>query len=246
METTTALPDDDIGLIGRMIRVFYAPGETFAAVRQRQTWADWVIPLLVVMVVAMAAAYVIMPVVKEFTTQQMSEQFANNPDIKPEDLERIEKMQGTFQTIGILVATPAAVVFFTLLKSALLLILAKFFLGGEIRFNQTLAISAYAGLIEIVRSIVTTPLILSNKTLQIQTGLGLLLPEETLKTFLGRYLAAIELFTFWQVGIAAVGLTFIAGLPFRKAFVGVLVMWLLWLVVQAGLGGLGAMFNPGG
>ena len=249
METTTALHDDDIGLVGRMIRVFYAPSETFAAVGQRQTWADWVVPLLLVVIVGLAAAYAIRPIVIEFTTEQMEQQMVNNPDMSDEERERIASMKGTIETVQsvmVFVAPPFALALGLLIKGALLLGLTNAALGGEIRFIQTLAIAAYSGLIEIIRAAATVPLILSNKTLQIHTGLGLLLPEEMLQTFLGRYLAGIEIFTFWQVCLASIGIAIIADIPARKAFIGVLVLWLVWLVIQAAFGGLGAMFSPGG
>ena len=45
------------GLAGRMIRTFTAPGETFASVRERSAWLDWLAPTLIV-VAADAASLV--------------------------------------------------------------------------------------------------------------------------------------------------------------------------------------------
>ena len=34
-------PQTEIGLISRMIRIFYAPGETFESLARRRSAADW-------------------------------------------------------------------------------------------------------------------------------------------------------------------------------------------------------------
>ena len=58
------------GLIGRMIRVFYAPRETFEAVAASRTAIDWVAPAAVSAIVAFAAAVAIMPLAMEEGAQR--------------------------------------------------------------------------------------------------------------------------------------------------------------------------------
>ena len=42
---TTASNNDDVGLVGRMLRVFYAPAETFEAVQRDHSHLDWFVPV---------------------------------------------------------------------------------------------------------------------------------------------------------------------------------------------------------
>ena len=46
----------DIGLVGRMVRVFYAPSETFEAVRRQSSWLDWFVPVLLVTLLSLVSA----------------------------------------------------------------------------------------------------------------------------------------------------------------------------------------------
>ena len=97
--------------------------------------------------------------------------------------------------------------------------------------------TAYASLVKVVQTIVTVPLLMATGSLVV-IGPGLLLSEEMLATFAGRVLAGVEVFMLWQVLVMAVGTGVMAGCSTRKALVPLLILWAVWIVVQAGLGGL--------
>ena len=104
-----------------------------------------------------------------------------------------------------------------------------------------LTVSAYSSLVQALKGIIVTPLMLSKKSMEVHTGLGLLLPAEMMNSFAGRFLAGIEIFSLWQVVIVAVGISALGNVDTRKALVPVLVLWLIWLLIAAGLGGLQQM-----
>ena len=233
-----ATQSPQIGLIGRMVRVFHAPRETFESVAASRTAIDWVAPAAVSAVVAFAAAVAVMPLAMEEGAKAIQEQMQGQ-ELSDEQREMMEKMAGPGQAIGLVMAPVGS--FVVLVISALLLLGAAKIAGADIGYSGMLTVSAYSSLVQALKGIVVTPLMLSKKSLEVHTGLGLLLPAEMMNSFAGRFLAGIEIFSLWQVVIVAVGISALGNVDTRKALVPVLVLWLIWLLIAAGLGGLQQM-----
>ncbi len=233
-----ATQSPQIGLIGRMIRVFHAPRETFESVAASRTAIDWVAPAAVSAVVAFAAAVAVMPLAMEEGAKAIQEQMQGQ-ELSDEQREMMEKMAGPGQAIGLVMAPAGS--FVVLFISALLLLGAAKIAGAGIGYSGMLTVSAYSSLVQALKGIVVTPLMLSKKSMEVHTGLGLLLPAEMMNSFAGRFLAGIEIFSLWQVVIVAVGISALGNVDTRKALVPVLVLWLIWLLIAAGLGGLQQM-----
>ena len=227
-----------IGLIGRMIRVFHAPRETFESVAASRTAIDWVAPAAVSAVVAFAAAVAVMPLAMEEGAKAIQEQMQGQ-EFSDEQREMMEKMAGPGQAIGLVMAPAGS--FVVLFISALLLLGAAKIAGADIGYSGMLTVSAYSSLVQALKGIIVTPLMLSKKSMEVHTGLGLLLPAEMMNSFAGRFLAGIEIFTVWQVVIVAIGISALGNVDTRKALVPVLVLTLIWLMIAAGLGGLQQM-----
>ena len=229
--------DQGTGIAGRMIRTLTAPGETFASVRERMTLWDWLAPTLVVVAAGLVAGLLSLPAAMEAGSEMMQEQYEGTTD---EQRAAMEQMKAAAPAVTI-VSVPIVSFLWLFLLGGVLLLLANPILGGEANYGQMLAVAAYASLVKLVQTIVTVPLILATGSLVV-FGPGLLLSEEMLATFAGRVLAGVEVFTLWQVLVMAVGTGVMAGCSTRKALVPLLILWAVWIVVQAGLGGLpGAM-----
>ena len=236
-----ATQSPQIGLIGRMIRVFHAPRETFEAVAASRTAIDWVAPAAVSAIVAFAAAVAIMPLAMEEGAKAIQEQMQGQ-EIGDEQREMMEKMAGAGQTVGLVMAPVGS--FAVLFVSALLLLGAARVAGADVGYSGVLTVSAYSSLVQALKGIIVTPLMLSKNSMIVHTGLGLLLPAEMMNSFAGRFLAGIEIFTLWQVAIVAIGIAVLGNVDTRKALVPVLVLWLIWLLIAAGLGGIQQMVAP--
>ena len=143
-----------------------------------------------------------------------------------------------------LAAVPVVSFLWLFIVGGVVLLVANSILGGEANYGQMLAVTAYASLVKVVQAIVTVPFVLKTGTLLV-IGPGLFLSEETLATFAGRVLlSGVDLFTFWQVLLMAVGTGVMSGRPTRDALVPLLMLWAVVLVVQAGLGGLSDAMQP--
>lgn len=236
---------EDIGLVGRMVRVFYAPVETFDALRLRRTWLDWFVPVLLVAISGMASAYLVGPIAMEEKMAEMQ----NNPDVSAEQREALagvmEKQQeGPMAILGVVFA-PIGSFVGILILAGILLAFSKLALGAEIEYGQMLPVTAYASLIGLLNTIVVLPLMVQKQTLQIHTGLGIFVSDALAKTFLGRLITGVDLFGLWTACVVGIGIAIVGNLPTRKAVTGTLILWGIWIVIKAGLGGIAAMFLPG-
>lgn len=228
--------DSATGIAGRMIRTLTSPGRTFASVRDQSTWRDWLTPTLVVVVAGVVAGILALPSAMDVGSEMMHEQ-----EMTEEQRAMMQQMQEAAPAMTV-VAIPVVSFLWLFIVGGILLLVANPILGGEATYGQMLAVTAYAGLVKVLQAIVTVPFLMKGTILVI--GPGLFLSEETLATFAGRVLSGLDLFTFWQVVLMAVGTGVMAGRSTREALVPLLILWAVVIVVQAGLGALGDAMAP--
>ena len=235
--------ENEIGIISRIIRIFYAPGETFESLARNRSAADWLVPASLSSVVVTVAAVLVLPVATEFSQEVMQQQMQGMSVQQREAVEQYQT-EGMMQA-STLIATPIILFIVLFIFSACYLVMSKL-LGGLLGYGQVLSIVAYAGLITIPQQVVKTLLILAKKTPMVQIGLGLFLSEEALQSFIGRLLSAIDPFVIWSIAITGLGLSIVGQFDRSKAYAGVSVMTLIWLSLSSALGGLGQSFGSSG
>ena len=226
-------PQAEMSVVDRMLRVFYAPSETFEAVAEQRSAADWLVPTIVVAMVVFFSTYVTSPIyVAEMMeqTQQMS-------------AEQSDEMEGAADAILIstLVAAPIMMFVMLFIGAAIYLLVGKL-LGGLLGYSQCLALVAYTSLIAILQHIVKVPLVLAKETMNVQIGLGMFLSEEAQKSFGGALLSSIDPFVVWMVVIAGLGLSILGQIERSRAYAGVAAITLIFLAI----GAFFSTLNPGG
>lgn len=229
-------PQTEIGLVSRMIRIFYAPGETFESLTRKRSAADWLVPAILSVVVATTAAVLVLPFTTEFNQEIMQQRMQG---MSAEEREIVEqyRTQDIMQA-STLIVIPIMLFILIFVFSAFCLLMGKL-LGGLLSYGQVLAIVAYVGLISIPQQVIKTLLISAKKTPMVQMGLGLFLSEEALQSFSGRLLSLIDPFIIWSVVITGLGLSIVGQLDRRKAYAGVGVITLIWLSLASALGSIG-------
>lgn len=208
---------EEMGLVKRMVGVFVSPGATFEAVRARVGVADWLVPLILVMIVIGMSMYMLTPIMDEMNAAL-----------------RVSTVIGA--TFGI------AIMLFVI--AAILLGLARLVLGGETTYRHVLAVSSYSSLVNIPSAIVTVPLAIAKESIEVQVGLGLLLPDSMAESFLAYFLNALNVFSVWQYALTAIGLGIVSGISTKKAAIGVFVLFILYALGSAAL--LGWLKGLGG
>ena len=236
-------PQTEIGLVGRMIRIFYAPSETFESLVRKRSTIDWLVPAILSVVVVTIVAVLILPITTEFNQEAMQQRVQG---MSAEEREIVEQYQAqSIMQASTLIITPIVFFFVLFLTAALYLLMGKL-LGGLLSYGQVLAIGAYAGLITIPQEVVKTLLVLAKETPVVQIGLGIFLSEETLQSFSGRLLSLIDPFIIWSVVITGLGLSIVGQLDRSKAYAGVGIITLIWLSLVSALGSIGQSFGSSG
>ena len=227
-------PQAEISVVGRMLRVFYAPSETFEAVSEQRSAADWLVPTFIVAAVIFFSTYLTSPIYVAEAMEQIREQAP---------AEQGGEMENTATAIRIsgLIAAPVMTFVMLFIGAAIYLLVGKL-LGGLLGYGHCLALVAYTSLISILQHIVKTPLVLANETMNVQIGLGMFLSEEARKSFGGALLNSIDPFVVWMIVIAGLGLSIVGQIDRSRAYAGVAAVTLIFLAIGAFFGTLG----PGG
>ena len=226
-------PQAEMSVVGRMLRVFYAPSETFEAVSEQRSAADWLVPTFIVAAVIFFSTYLTSPIYVAEAMEQIREQTpAEQPNV-----------EGTGDVIRIsgLIAAPVMTFVMLFIGAAIYLLVGKL-LGGLLGYGHCLALVAYTSLISILQHIVKTPLVLANETMNVQIGLGMFISEEARQSFGGHLLSLIDPFVVWMVVIAGLGLSIVGQIERSRAYAGVAAITLIFLSIGAFFSTLG----PGG
>ena len=226
-------PQAEMSVVDRILRVFYAPSETFEAVAEQRSVADWLVPTIVVAMVVFFSTYVTSPIYMAETMEQMQQT----------PTEQSDAMEGTADAILIstLIAAPVMTFVMLFIGAAIYLLVSKL-LGGLLGYSQCLAIVAYTSLIAIPQHVVKTPLVLAKETMNVQIGLGMFLSEEARKSFGGALLSSIDPFIVWMVVIAGLGLSILGQIERSRAYAGVAAVTLIFLSI----GAFFSTLRPGG
>jgi len=213
---------EEMGLVKRMVGVFVSPGATFEAVRARVSVADWLVPLILVMIVSTVSVYMLTPLMDEEMNAALKD--------AGEHAQAIGRVSTVISaTFGV------AIMLFVL--AAILLGLARLVLGGETTYRHVLAVSSYGLLVNIPSAIVTIPLMIAKESMEVQVGLGLLLPDSMAESFLASFLNTLSVFSVWQCALTAIGLGIVSGISTKKAAIGVFVLFILYALGAAALQG---------
>ncbi len=223
-------PQAEISVVDRLLRVFYAPSETFEAVAEQRSAADWLVPTLLVAAVIFVSTYLTSPIYVAEALKQIP-------------AEQRGEMGGAGEAMRIsgLIAAPVMTFVMLFIGAAIYLLVGKL-LGGLLGYGHCLAIVAYTSLITILQHLVKTPLVLATETMDVQIGLGMFLAEEARKGFAGALLSSVEPFVVWMVVIAGLGLSIVGQIERSRAYAGVAAITLLFLAI----GAFFSTLRPGG
>lgn len=232
---------ESLDLKGRLLRVFYAPRRSFAALSEDPDWLDWFVPVLIVCLVGAASHFLTRDIVYNPEAQLIKDQLQVLSEEKRQgylgDLAQAREkgwmwvVAGTFSSL--------------VLVSGILWLLARFVFTSEVSYRTMLVVKGYASLIIAVERVMSTLLILVWQTPVVQTGPGFLVPETMVHSFAGQTLLAVSFFDLWQVMVLGLGLAALARVPTKKAVFAVLALWLFFVMGMGMLGSLALAAGTG-
>ena len=226
--STPAMP-----LPRRIIGVFTRPRAVFEYLRE----SPRVLGALVV--VCVVALFATIPITKVIIEEQ-SAKLEAKPNMTPEALAKATSVM----KMSVPITAVLGNIVIILVLAAIYLFIANIILGGSTNYKRMMAGIAHVSLIGILSAIVRVPLILAKGTSDVTLGPAVFLPTEQHKTFLYHLLAQCDVFTIWMLGLSALAISVLAGVPTRKATTAVVILWLvlapIFALFQAKFGGGGS------
>ncbi len=186
--------------------IIVEPVKAFKHIKEKD---DWWIPFILLVVVTWIFLWISGPALARITAQMMAEIGADR---------EIPKFVEYIKYLG----APIGTLTMWLLMSVIIWFLGNSF-GADWDFAKALDLYAYSSVVQVIRTILTTviilirgiPNIMTFKDLSFATGLNLFFSPENPKLY--ALFSGIEVFTIWQFIIIAYGISEIAGVSKKKA-----------------------------
>jgi hypothetical protein len=232
-------PDKPMSEPARIAGVYIEPARAFSDIVARPQ--RWFIPMILVMVCAMGFIYCYSQRVG--WEQMMRKQFETNTQLQnlPKEqrdlaMERGIKFAGIGSYVGVVGGMPIMV----LIVAGVLMLVMNSMMGAQVSFVQSLAIVSYSYLTGVVTSIlgIIVMYIKSPEDFDLQNPLafnGAAFLASDAPKWMTALLGSLDVFTFWTMALMATGFAATTRkMKWSKAFTGVVMMWLVWVVVKTG------------
>jgi hypothetical protein len=246
-EAASAIPVEGKPLteVERVVDTFVAPTKTFTDIRRS---ARWIVPWILMSIVGLAMVFT---VDKKLT---MEAAYENQLRQSPKQMDKIDNLPadqkanalriGANATRYFSYSAPVLTLVFIGIIAGVLMATFNFGLGAEVKFMQAMAISMYAFLPTIIKTLIATVLVgigaAEGFTFQnpVASNLGGL-ADPTSSHFLYSVLSAIDIFNIWVLILTGIGYSCVTRVK-RGTCMGVVFGW--WIVVTLIGAGIGALF----
>jgi hypothetical protein len=226
--------------LSRVCNIFFEPSRVFADIRRK---ASWWLPWLLVSVMSLVFVVALQQRIGfEKVTQssiahnaKQAERFDKlTPDQKAQQMRL-----ATAITKGICYGMPAMVLLGIVINAALLLAIYNFILGAELKFSNTMAVSAWSSL----PGLISTPLAIVTMYLSDPDGYDVKHPlasnlgaffDPQAHPFLSTFLGGFDLFTLWTILLIAIGFTQYSKVKRSTGFWTIFGLFLVWKLMQGG------------
>lgn len=234
----------------RLINVFIAPRKTFEDIRRNASW--WV-PWLVAAVFTLLMGFVVVqkvdiPRLVEKRVEQSKMAQSRMEQLTPAQREQAMQLQATIAKVQFF-ARPAVTLIIGLVAAAILMVIFNFGFAAEVSFAQSLAVTFYASLPGVVRSIlVIVSLLVSSDPGGIDPDINpvatnpAFFMDREANRFLYGLASGLDAIAIWTIVLTAIG--FVAVCKNRKLTLGAALSTLLVIYGLLAVGGaaLGAAF----
>ncbi len=235
MEEQATTDNGDLVLLKRMIGIFTMPRATFSSLVESINTVDILIPVVVVLLISLGTQPLIRPIAIEEQTQKILQRDDIPDDQKEVILDRMEQMSERMSgPLGYLIVVGAALGWYAIL-GGVIMFFGSFILGGRASFKDSFGIVAYAQLVSVVELIVKIPLIIQTQTLQVETGLALLLPGGLDGTLMYRFFHRLDFFSIWRIFLLALGMALLYRVDEKRSRFMLYGAWVLTMFLLAWL-----------
>ncbi|MGB2696289.1 MAG: YIP1 family protein [Candidatus Zixiibacteriota bacterium] len=242
-ERLSSVPEEKATMYGfsKVFNTYFEPRKVFGFLKIKPTW---LVPFIIFVVLGLVTTWFMHPLRMKQVITNIEENERYTEEQKEVIIERIGTSdRPPIYQIGVI---PLFILGYLILFSGILFFVFSVLLGGDSSFKRVLSVFSYSTLIAIPQSIVHLPLAFAKQTADVNTSLAIFLSTEAKGTFFHSVLKGFDIFTLWQVIVLSIGLAVMYNYTTKKSFTVVLILWVLLIVVGAGLSGLfGGMLGLG-
>ncbi len=234
----------EISHTDKLVGVFSEPGSTFSKMSKfPPKTADWVIPILIVIVIAILSQFLMMnnPTIKAALVEKqmatveksLNDQVASGQLTQAQADQRLESMRdqmdqsgGAVQMIGIFVGIPFATFIFFFIVSGVYLFLAKIILKGDGTYKEAMVAYGLPHYILAIQMIIMVIAALATNKLFTGTSVADFIGTEK-NTIAGFLLGKLDVFSIWFYVVFGIGLAkMFKNNNSQKFIIGVIAVWL--------------------
>ena len=244
-ETSASEP---ISLTDALSGVFTEPGETFTSVKSSPKKNYWLIPILILILVAIVTRYLVTSdeeIYSEIKTKQteavkkrldeavkdgkMSQEDANS---RLEQMDKQFSKSGPFFWISIILGPIIFIFLFLFLKGLVFWGGLKIF-KSPVAYMQVIAVLGLASIIESIQAIIDTVLAIMTGRITANIGPILLFAKDSLSDKMSILLAHFDLLNIWYYIIIGLGFAAVGNLKSKQTIPYVFVLWLIWVCLTS-------------
>jgi hypothetical protein len=220
--------------MGTIMDIYMAPRKVFTRLKEK---AQWVTPLVIVLVViALVAALAL-----NFTRETLAVQQRETLEQRGMSEEQIEQtMKFTQGPVAIIAAAVSAAIFTTIILLLFALVINLFvpLFGGKSLFKIVFSVVCFSALIKVPAAILKLILIAVTKSPFVTTSLALLAPNLAKNSFAYQLLAGFDFFIIWEMMLVAIGISITNEIKQNNAYILVFIIWIASVFIGIGLSGL--------
>jgi hypothetical protein len=213
----------------RVIGVLFSPDATLASIARRP---DWVLPLVILLIMSLAAGVVIAQHVDFGAAAR--EAIEQNKNATPEQVEKGVKIAtGVGKVLTYLSPVLSAI---GLLVIAGVLLLAFRLFGGEGDFKQAFSVTCYSSMPGVIKSVILMIIIVAKGGIipapqlatLVRSNLGFLVDLKA-NPMAFAVLSSIDIFSIWFLALMIIGFAYLARVSRAKSAVVIISLWLVVL-----------------
>jgi hypothetical protein len=228
--------------LSRALGVFISPGATFESIVRRP---DFLGPLITSIVAAIVVTEVMMHKIgMERIVRQSMELSGSASKMSAEQMQQAVHQSVTWGAVIARVGEFLGPPIYLLILAAVGLFIVSVIFGGTTDFKVSFSVICYANLVGLVGAVLALIVILFGDPEQfnpqnfIPSNIGFFLNIRETPKFLYTIASSFDIFTTWILVLASQGLSIATGRKVRPVpiFLTYLGMWVIWVLVKAGLG----------
>lgn len=230
-----------MNIFKKIVKVLFNPAEAMPHL----SGADWILPLLLVVVVSFATTIIMYPtVLQPVAEQQLQKQIEKMPADQAKQME-VAKQQMQSPAVQMIQSLVGALMQGVGILLVSLFVMVAVALGGGkgIKFTVIFPIVSWAGLVGLVETLLHFPIAMLKESPYVSFGFAAFVSTEALGGPLYAFLNNFNPFALWWVAIVSAGISYHNEFTRRKSVVILIVLGLVWALVSMLFSMLGASFG---